>query len=710
MLLVSGKEIGMIKYAKRFFSSIIILSVLVCVIILWYKYGLPALRYGQYESETKHFSFVLAATALITLTGALLIYAVNTLTLQAVFSRLSNKKNWYQTTIILSFFFAFMLSAVINKMHSGVHIPASAYIFLVLSLIFMGIVIGFYIRQFKCKKDIKIESSIWKDKGLMAVAIIPVLCRLPMLIHIQMWDGAIYYAGLQNACLNFNFTLSSVWQGFRLAGHYTLAYALFASIGEFLAPASVAGVLTVTLFMSAAALVCIYKMLRGYWCEMMMWQATIVTLIVSIVPVFWGMFADINLDYFLLVFFIYLLYAEYKEWKVLRLFWIVAIMLTKETGWFIIAGYGLVYGIKLWKQSKEKKVLQRILFMLEDSLVKSMLMGLIAISAYVVVQGSLFVWMNIDQNGLLSLATPMVNAAEGQNFILFLLPFLLHKIMQLFTLNFTWIPTLAIIFCMIRRRSVPKGERKEIRGLSNMSGAMWGFLLFSVFSTAVFSSALTRYTIFSTVFLWLIAFILLYESNVKFTSLKEKIAVSVIAFLLCVQTFYFIDPISNLFFDRLDTGKGKILSGEQNYSNYGDTLVNNYRYSYIISIIDRMLAEADYDAHTQVIVPYERDYLCIPGDDLQYTINWDARKKQRTFGSVAGDNSERIPIGQIQLDDIKEMNGEGLSDRAIVYFMPYIEWDETGSIEELSNYYEIGERKELYNWGGCIVYYILEHK
>lgn len=710
MLLVGEKEISMTQYLKRLFSSIIVLSVFICAIMLWYKYGLPILGYEQYGDEKRHWSFILAAAVLITSTGILLIYAVNTLTRQAVLSRLSNKKNWYQAAAILFFFFVFILSAVINKVHSDIHIPISVYIFLAISFIFMAIIISYYVRQLKNRKTIKIKNGIWRDNGLIVVVFIAVLCRIPMLTHIQMWDGSIYYAGLQNACLNFDFTLSNVWQNFRLVGHYTLAYVFFTSIGEFLAPASVFGVLIITLIMSAAALACIYKMLRDYWCKLTMRQASIVTLIISIVPVFWGMFPNINLDYFLLIFFIYLLHAEYKGWKILRLFWIVAIMLTKETGWFIIAGYGLVYVIKLWKQSKEKRILQRILFMLEDSLVKSMLMGLIAISAYVVIQGSLFVWMNIDQNGLFSLAAPMISAAEGQNFILYVLPFLLHKIMQLFILNFTWIPTLAIILCMLRRWSIHEEGRGEIRGFSSISGAMLGFLLFSVFSTVIFSSALTRYTIFSTVFIWLIAFILLYDANFKFTFLREKIVTSVIVFLLCVQNFYFIDPVSNLIFDRLDTGKGKILSGEQNYTNYGDTLVNNYRYSYIASIIDQMLAEIEYNVDTQVIVPYERDYMWIPGDDYFYTINWDCRRKQRTFRRVSDDDSDLISIQQVQLNDIKENNGEGLSSRAIVYFMPYIKWDEIGSIKELSNYYEIGERRELYNWGGGIVYYVMEHK
>lgn len=627
-----------------------------------------------------------------------------------IVSRLYNVQNWYQLTVILQFFWFFLLCAVINKTHSDIKIPVNIYIFLIMGLVFTLIILFVYGKGIKKKNKERSSKSAKIDKGVVIIALVGTLCRLPMLTHIQLWDGAIYYSALQNGCINFDFTFSSVWQGFRLAGHYTLAYALFAATGEFLAPGEVIGVLFVTLIMSVIALICIYKMLCGYWCNMSRTSATLITLIISVVPVFWGIFSDINLDYFLLIFFVYLLYAEYKNWKIMRLFWLIAVMLTKETGWFIIAGYGMAYIVKLWKQAGSKKILDRLSYILKDSLIKSLFIGMIALGAYIIRQGSLFTWMNINERGLLSLAEPMIEAAEGQSFVWFLLPYLGHKIVQLFTLNFTWIPVVGIIVCLFQRIYVSK-NRKEIRGLFSVTGAIIWFLLFSIFSTILFSSALSRYTIFSAVFLWLIAFILLYETlNIRFESRKEQIIIGVVGVLLCVQNFYYIDPVSNLLFDRLDSGRGIILSGEKNYDNYGDTLVNNYRYCYIVSLIDQMLKDVKYDTSTQIIVPYERDFLCIPGDNLQYTINWDTERAKRTFNQIIEENENLIPINQIMLNEIKESNGEQLSERAVVYFMPYIEWDEKNTIEELCAYYEVGERQEICNWGGSLVYYELECK
>ena len=130
-----------------------------------------------------------------------------------------------------------------------------------------------------------------------------------MFSHTQRWDSAVYYSGLHGASVNFDFTFESIWNYFRLASHPTLSYTFFMLIGEFLFPAKVTGVLLVMLFMTAVALVFIYKMFCGYWGHLPRFMAMVFTFVISFIPLFWGTSTYVNVDYTLILFFIYLMYA-----------------------------------------------------------------------------------------------------------------------------------------------------------------------------------------------------------------------------------------------------------------------------------------------------------------------------------------------------------------------------------------------------------------
>lgn len=680
-------------------------------LIIGYVFGREEYIGYKYKTGAKQASIM--ATILALVVSGVLIYSVNKMTLARAIKPFRNLRNWYQTAMILMFFFAFFSSAVINKTLSGMEIPVSVYFFLAAALIFATVMGLLFIRRPKRKGGTVRNGGISKrkyfDKGELIVIIAAILCRLPMFTHMQRWDGAIYYAAIMRACSNFDFSLQSVWNGFRLAGHYTLGYAFFMAIGEFLMPGQVTGVLFITLIMTAAALVCIYRLLRYFWCHMTEMQAASVTLIVSVIPIFWGLFTNINIDYFLLIFFVYLVYAEYKGWNIMRFFWLMAVMLTKETGMAIIAGYSIAYVFKLWKQTRGRNVRNKIYQVLHDSFIKSILLCFVIFGIYVVKQGSLFDWMGFRNNNIFALPETVVQAAQGKNVFFYMLPSIGHKIVQICTFNFTWIPVTVIIICMCRRLFDRKNNKKMPKSLITIVGALIVFLLFSILSTFWIPSVLGRYVIFSTVLLWILAFILLHETFPIYLELgKTCLAVGAVVLLLFIQNFYYIDPVSNLLFDRLDTGKGKMLSAEVNYSNYGDTFVNNYRYRYIDQVIEKMLADAEYHPGMQIIIPYERDYVYVT-DNGSYSINWNTKKGRRTLLSV-GENAYVVPMQQILMEQVIQNNGGGLAEEAIVYFVPYIEFDEDGCIEKLRNYYQIGERREISNWGGSIVYYALKRK
>lgn len=234
-------------------------------LVIGYVYGREEYLGYKYKAGAKQAS-VMATVLAIVLSGVV-IYFINKVTLEQVLKPLRNLRNWYQIAMILMFFFAFFSCAVINKTLSGVKIPISVYFFLTGTLIFAAVMSWMFVRRPKKKREaIKgISRRRYSNREELIIIIIVALCRIPMFTQIQRWDGGIYYGAIMRACSNFDFTIKSVWENFRLAGHYTLGYAFFMAIGEFLMPGRVTGVLFITLIMTVGALVCVYRLLRFYW-------------------------------------------------------------------------------------------------------------------------------------------------------------------------------------------------------------------------------------------------------------------------------------------------------------------------------------------------------------------------------------------------------------------------------------------------------------
>ena len=285
----------------------------------------------------------------------------------------------------------------------------------------------------------------------------------------------------------------------------------------------------------------------------------------------------------------------------------------------------------------------------------------------------------------------------------------LGYIRQIFVLNFTWIPTGIILISLVMAVYENKKKHKRRYGkIHNMSGMAGALILFILFSVLYITAALSRYTIFSAVLLWVSAFVLFYCILVPLLpDIAEKGIYAGIAIFLLVQNIIYVDPVSNLIFDRLDSGKGRILSTDMKSTYYGDTLVNNYRYSYLDKLIDKMLAETEYGPDTQIVLwPISEDQTYI-NSMLNYSLGWDQEKKKRVIidQSVNEKADDIIPLNMVALEELQA--GVGLSQRAILYFVPYYQRDEEAYLSSLKQHYQIGERKEVSNWGGTLSYYIL---
>ena len=670
-------------------------------LVVGYDYGHE--EYVGYKYQDKNIIWITVGKIAVTLLiGIFGIYFVMVFQKEQIRRIFTDYKLFSQVTMIGFFYEAFLFAAVFNKMMTDIPIPVLAYAALFVPLMLYLWTAYLFIKTAPGGKK---KNSPKIDLFLLAIILICIFTRLPLFSQVQRWDSAVYYSGLHTACVNFDFTAESVWNYFRLASHPTLSYTFFMLIGEFLFPAKVTGVLIVTMLMTAAALACIYKMLRGYWCHLSGLMAMIFTLVIAVIPLFWGTSSYVNVDYTLILFFVYLMYAEYKGQTIMMMFWTIALLLNKETGWMIVAGYYMIYLLKLWRGAEGEKIGLKIAGLFQNRVVWVILAGVLAVGVYVILQGGLTGWRGVGITSSFFVSREAI-AEKGMAVNAFgIYPaYIAHRLAQIFVLNFMWIPTLIIIASIIFIIVTHADGWKKIHNIGGMIGA---FVMFVLFSVLYITAALARYTIFSTVILWLIALLLLnYVWGPVISRIKVLGVCAAIILLLAVQNFVYMDPLSNAVFDRLDSGKGRILATDLNTAYYGDSLVNSYRYSYLDKLLDKMLAEADYNQNKQIVLWSSSEDQSFISSAHAFPIGWDEEKKERILiGAESTAGQQAHPLNMVLLESIQA--GVPLGGETILYFLPYYERDEEAYLSSLREYYQISDRKEVSNWGGTLSYYIL---
>lgn len=670
-------------------------------LVVGYNYGHEKFFGYEYKTNDEILITVVEIVGVLFL-GLFLIYLTLTFRQEQLLGLFLDFKLFRQFSIIASFLGIFFLAAMVHNAGRGKPAPAWAYLIVFLPLVIFLWTILLYLRGIR-RRTIKRDGGSGVDICFGIITVLCLLTRIPMLTDIQRWDGAIYYSNLYKAGINFDFTLSCVWNYFKLANHPTFAYTFFMLIGEFLFPGRMIGVLLVVLVMSNAALICIYHMLRRYWCRMPVPAAFLCTVILSLTPLFWGTWTFISVDYTLLLFFVFLMYADFKEQKIMMVFWTVALLLNKESGWMLAAGYYIVYLFKLWKAASGKTVGQRLAAVLSDGMVRIMATGVLIVCVYMILQGGAG-WYG------LSFASAELIAERGRNVQAFgFYPaYMLYKLKQMFVLDFAWIPTLLLAACaLVHGRRIRKGMRRRKGKIRNTGEIIGALLLFTLFNMMYITATLPRYTVCSSVILWLLALIFSYYLLLPaLPGIAAKVAVPAIILVLVIQNFIFIDPLSNLLFMKRDTGKGIILDTNMSSGRPNDSVVNNYRYRHVDDLLDQLLADAGY-SERMAIVGWEGETV---NAMWEIPLGWDTQKKKRValVEDTAAGTKGIIPLNLIPQEELAA--GAPIGQEVIFFFLPYFGYDEEEYLASLREHYQVSERREVSNWGGTLSYYVLSQR
>ena len=564
--------------------------------------------------------------------------------------------------------------------------------------------------SFDCAQGMISEKRLPYEWGIMIVCI---CTRLPLLTQMQRWDGGQYYYALGNACRDFDFTWESFWSGFRLVGHPALGASFFWSIGEFLVPRGVLGVTAVNMVMTIAALLCIYRLLSNYWTDMTCRQAFFSTCILTVAPLYCGTFSYVNVDYAMFLFFIFMVYTEYRKEYILMAFWLVMMLMTKEPA--VVAAFGYFAAKLLGEllEGRRKEQLSLYRFRMCGWLWVGIFGALIYI-CYIIYQGSLFIW-----GGNTSVSSLILNAPGRQSDGFgFDKGYIIHILKQIFILNFTWIfSALLIVSLILCLRKRNEGEKA---GGSPVLGPTGALAAFAAFNCSYRTAALCRYQVLPVMLVIIIAVLISYQYLYPLINPAYARSAAVMAGgLLLIQSFYSIDPLSNALFPRLNTGNGFILQTDYDSDYYGDGLVYNAQYMGLDRVLNRMLKEAGYDSSIQIFnAGTEIAGVQLNGNTFRYRLRWDSSGKIREVYDDASINDSGNTIRLIstqelfgklpyQYDDFIDRTG-GLADKGLVYFIPYYGEDETEILDCLKKYYFIGERRTVQSGQWEIAYYPLD--
>lgn len=604
-----------------------------------------------------------------------------------------------QWTVVLFFPAAFLLTAFFSGMGPGTHRLRHMAVAFGISAVVILLVLFWLILTVK-EKDflIKLKKKLWRERYLYAVLLIAGILRSFSLNTMQRWDAGEYYYKLGNACENFDFTLQSFFEQFRLCGHPTLGFAPIYAIGDFLFPRKIIGMELMNLALTLAAIFCIFRIFEKILPQTSNRRLGLYTLLVSCGPLFLGTFQNFNPDSGIALFAVFVICSCLYRQYFLMFFWSCVVIQTKETG--IVMKAGLVLGLALYDFCSEKgRLSQRVLRVVKNPGTWIAGISVLLQLGYMKLIGGLTSWASEDQQ-------MFQWDNHGLNCFGFRPDFVITKLKEFFLLNFNWIYVLVIAVGLLLLILNRKKRQKPSRGLVllwSVGGCLLLFLILYI------TGALTRYNLFCDLVLAMTGIVVIEQC---FPAAVRYIVTIPCLGLMLAQSFFTIDPVSRLVFPQVNTGAVSMvytqMPSEEIY--YGDTIVYNHQYTFIDKALDNIFAET-YKGGDMNVVHFGGSY----GDGSQfngnfwqdwipYKVRWDKKYEKRVH--YKSEDTVRINVfGEEWLIQWFERGTVEEVDEAVLIFLPQFEYDEEECLKKLEPLFEIGEKKTWKSTAGCVDYY-----
>ena len=487
---------------------------------------------------------------------------------------------------------------------------------------------------------------VWKQRWLWLLLVLSLLLRLPSWGTPPQDDGLEYYQALYNACKNFRFDFSYIFQNFRLANHPTWGMALMAAIPEFFMPGNYNSFWVFHTIIALVAIAASYDLLMRHE-GMRPGAAFLGALAVGGTPIFLGLTPHISVEPALGAFFLCMVWSYGREKGLLLIFTCALTALSKELGIVLVAGFvGGVILAELVGQH-HKNLWQRICIVLRKP-INAMIVALCLV-------GGLFVlWYLFNPDGW------AIRALNGENSILQIRidpPYIVEKGKEYLLTNFDWA---LILLCLasLALRAAGKGGKAPLP--SYLGGVLVAIVLFQVVSVLAVTFTITRYNLAPELALSFLCV------SVLCIILQGRLRVCVLgalSLLLTVQGYLTIDPVMKAVYPAVDTGalpmvRVKTDDHERHMSHY---VIYNNQYSYLykgMREIFRTCPPEDYD----LIILGRDGFLYLQG------YLWDVNK----YDFAAQSDSNIVPISSFETDTSfaqAQQTGE-LKQHAILMYSP----------------------------------------
>ncbi|MBR6402118.1 MAG: glycosyltransferase family 39 protein [Eubacterium sp.] len=584
----------------------------------------------------------------------------------------------------------------------------AVFIVLLVSIFVVGIKAGVFRKKAKTN-DLEDDSLSSKNRSSISTKIyfvilflITLSMRIPMIGTKARWDAGEYFYRIGTACDEYNFHFKNFLEWFSISAHVNYAYSSINAIPQFIFPRDIGAVNIWQLIFTMFGIVCIYSIFRNVW-KLSDARAFFGTLMISCVPIFYGLSAYDTPDYFLLLFFIYAIYFGSKKKYVLECAMIINLVLVKETSTLIICGfYGMriLYDFVTYKGKfgeKIKNVLRRSSFWIAT------------------VSGAVFFFFKKLN------ARDWSESTYNENALRLSYTYITIRMKQFLFTNFAWIVSffiiISFIIIVVRYRKTRKPVMKR-DGMASLLGIVGAMTLFGAFGVVFKISPHERYNTFFAVCLVMLMCILL--DNVSKKWLFNTVAI-VTAALMFIETFNTVDPVTRFWFDEVPIGGGKTM----NYENvpedryFGDGGVTNYEYAWLDKAIDKMLDESGYNSDMNIYLPaYQmtpQSGVHLDGNSIYYRIGWNDDKGKRAYYTIGQPGVSNLMMYAVEdsrkFFPYKDLSYNGqifrgrVSDKGIYFSVPYHKEDDSYCLNKLSAKYYIGDAKEVKALRGTLTYY-----
>lgn len=628
-------------------------------------------------------------------------------------------------------FFAYVLVSVLfnnamwdyeSRFSKGLIVFFTVYSFIVIESLIA------FVRTYNKEKLV----SWFKDNRVMLVVLLIVLVsRIPSMTLSQRWDAGEYYYRIGLARNNFTYSgLADFFHSYSLCGHSASLFCMTYMIGEMIYPRHIIGISVINLILTLIAMWCIYKIIVKITRYASKSLCAVYTLLISFAPLVYTFTTHLNLDYTMALIVVMIICSYMYEKPVLVGILSILCFQTKENGLVVVAGIALgqiVRHILCGKKNCIKPIFTDL--RLYATLIAALLQlryfnkyGNNWVATGDQEAGGLFKWNNHGSECL------------GLN------PYYIWmKFRQQFILNFNWIVVLIIIagtIYIIKNKEYLKKlghKRSESFMICSVVGSL---VTHSMFAYLYITGTCTRYNIISDILMYIIAIYVIdrfrevygYKQSVTGDNTAKagnstvrkyagKVLLGIWIVLVAAECFVTIDPLSKLVFTNADsvTMDTLIMTREHELMTYGESLIHNTQYQSYDKSMDKMLKDIDYDPDTTDIYLYDDGGVFICGNVPLYYLSWDKTKQKRVF--YQNENTKQMNDYYLIFDldekgDELLKNGE-LKEKAVFVVTTYYVNKSVNvdfSMDVLSRYYDISERKTASTYQGGIYYYELTLK